>query len=60
MTQPSLYWIEHLELAGVPCGCVNNMDDVFDMPQIHELGIVQSILHPTAGEIKVPGKIYMW
>eukprot|EP00111_Clytia_hemisphaerica_P016060 TCONS_00047526-protein len=53
--QPSLYWIEHFQRAGVPCGRVNNMDDVFDMPQVKALGIVQSIPHPTAGRIKVPG-----
>ena len=50
-----MYWIEHLQQAGVPCGRVNNIDDVFDMPQVRALGIVQSIRHPTAGRIKVPG-----
>lgn len=52
---PSLYWIDHLQAAGVPCGRVNNIDDVFDMPQVRALGIVQSIPHPTAGKVKVPG-----
>lgn len=33
------------------------MDDVFDMPQVRALGIVQSIPHPTAGRVKVPGMI---
>lgn len=53
--KPSIHWIEKLDELGVPCGRVNNMEDVFDLPQVHALGLVQSIPHPTAGVVKVPG-----
>src|SRR5215831_5525574 len=39
----SAYWIERLNGAGVPCGAINAMDEVFADPQVTHLGIVQQI-----------------
>lgn len=41
-------WIESLEAAGVPCGPVNNLDEVFNDPQILHREMRISMAHPAA------------
>jgi crotonobetainyl-CoA:carnitine CoA-transferase CaiB-like acyl-CoA transferase len=36
---PSKHWIAHLGDAGVPCGEINSIDQVFADPQVRHLGI---------------------
>ncbi|MCR6631909.1 MAG: CoA transferase [Magnetospirillum sp.] len=52
-SRPSQAWIETLEAAGVPCGPINNLAQVFDNPQIRHRGMVARMPHPAAGEIGV-------
>ncbi len=33
-TRPSAYWLESLERAGVPCGPINDLEQVFRNPQV--------------------------
>ena len=42
-------WVDALEAAGVPCGPINNIDQVFDNPQVQARGIKVDIPHPLAG-----------
>ncbi len=35
----------------IPCGPVNNLDKVFDDPQLKYLNMLQHIEHPTAGQV---------
>ena len=42
-----------LSAVGVPCGLVNNFQEVFDHPQIVARGVVQSIEHPRLGTMQV-------
>jgi len=44
-------WIVLLEAAGVPCGPINNIAQVFLDPQIVARGMKITMTHPTAGEI---------
>ncbi|MCC5857194.1 MAG: CoA transferase [Ectothiorhodospiraceae bacterium] len=44
-------WISLLEQAGVPCGPINNIDQVFQDPHIQARGMQLSMPHPLAGEI---------
>jgi len=44
-------WIVLLEAAGVPCGPINNIAQVFSDPQIVARGMKITMTHPTAGEI---------
>jgi len=44
-------WIVLLEAAGVPCGPINNIAQVFLDPQIVARGRKITMTHPTAGEI---------
>jgi len=37
------YWVETLSKAGVPCGPVYPIDDMFDDPQVQATGIVQPV-----------------
>jgi crotonobetainyl-CoA:carnitine CoA-transferase CaiB-like acyl-CoA transferase len=39
LTQPRVWWIERLEAAGVPCGPINTIDEVFADPQVVARGL---------------------
>jgi crotonobetainyl-CoA:carnitine CoA-transferase CaiB-like acyl-CoA transferase len=39
-------WIERLEAASVPCGPINNMQEVFENPQVRHRGMRVEIPHP--------------
>lgn len=42
-------WIAKLEAAGVPCGPIQTIDQVFSHPQVIDRGIWQNIPHPLGG-----------
>jgi formyl-CoA transferase len=42
-TRSSMDWIEALNAAGVPCGEINSIDQVFANPQVQHLGIAQDV-----------------
>jgi crotonobetainyl-CoA:carnitine CoA-transferase CaiB-like acyl-CoA transferase len=46
-------WIERLNAAGVPCGPVLNIKEVFDDPQVKHLRAIQPVRHPIMGEINL-------
>ncbi|MDL0431708.1 CaiB/BaiF CoA-transferase family protein [Marinobacter sp. TBZ242] len=48
-------WVEVLERAGVPCGPVNTLDQVFNDPQILARGMRQTVTHPALGEVPMVG-----
>jgi crotonobetainyl-CoA:carnitine CoA-transferase CaiB-like acyl-CoA transferase len=41
--RPGAEWVEKLNAAGVPCGPIYSMDQVFADPQVEHLGIVQGL-----------------
>lgn len=47
------FWIDTLEAVGVPCGPINNLDDVYKNPQVLARGLVMEVPHPTAGTVKL-------
>ncbi|HVA76653.1 MAG TPA: CoA transferase [Candidatus Binataceae bacterium] len=55
-TKPSEYWITALNDAGVPCGPINTIDQVFADPQVRHLAIAQSVEHPQLGTINLVGQ----
>ena len=55
LAQPRSYWIEKLRGAGVPCGSVRNLAEVFADEQIAARDMVVPMTHPTAGDIRVLG-----
>ena len=52
-TRPSEWWIERLEEAGIPCGPVNDIKDVFDDPQVQHLEMAMPMRHRTRGDIRI-------
>ena len=44
-------WIEVLEAANVPCGPINNMQQVFEDPQVRHRGLKKSIPHPLGMDV---------
>ena len=46
-------WITLLEAAGVPCGPINNLQEVFENEQVIARGIEMHVPHPTAVTMKL-------
>jgi crotonobetainyl-CoA:carnitine CoA-transferase CaiB-like acyl-CoA transferase len=53
LARPRDFWIEKLEAVGVPCGPINNLDDVYKNPQVLARELVTEVPHPTAGKVKL-------
>ncbi|MEX6507124.1 CaiB/BaiF CoA transferase family protein [Jiella sp. M17.18] len=48
-------WIEKLNAAGVPCGRVQTLGEVFEDPQVLEQEMVLSVEHPGHGTVRMTG-----
>jgi formyl-CoA transferase len=46
-------WIALLEEHGVPCGPINNLDEVFENEQVLARGMQVDLPHPVAGKVKL-------
>jgi crotonobetainyl-CoA:carnitine CoA-transferase CaiB-like acyl-CoA transferase len=46
-------WLDALEKAGVPCGPINNLEQVFAEPQAVARGLRMEMPHPTAGKVSL-------
>jgi len=44
-------WLAALEAAGVPCGPINDLAQVFDDPQVRHRGMRLEVPHPVAGTV---------
>jgi formyl-CoA transferase len=52
-TKPAAHWVELFEEAGVPCGPINSIDQVFADPQVQHLGIAAPVTSPKRGTFNV-------
>jgi len=52
---PKAHWIETLNAAGIPCGVVMNLADVFADPQTLSQEMVMTVPHPGHGSVKMTG-----
>ncbi len=48
-------WLAALRAAGIPCGAINTVSQVFRDPQVQARNFVWEAQHPTAGPIKLSG-----
>lgn len=55
MTRTTAHWLGVLDRAGVPCGPINDMSQVYTDPQVVARDMVVEIDHPTAGAIRNVG-----
>jgi formyl-CoA transferase len=53
---PSAHWIDALNQAGVPCGPINTIDQVFGDPQIRHLGMAQPVRSHERGNTELVGQ----
>jgi formyl-CoA transferase len=51
MKRTTAEWVKALEAAGVPCGPINNLKEVFEDPQVQARGMKIEMPHKTAGKV---------
>jgi crotonobetainyl-CoA:carnitine CoA-transferase CaiB-like acyl-CoA transferase len=51
-------WLDQIEEAGLPCGPINTVPEVFQHPQRHARGLVQEVDHGSAGAVSLTGFPY--
>ncbi len=56
LTRPTMEWVERFNAAGVPCGEINTIDQVFANPQVEHLGIAQPVTSQERGETRLVGQ----
>lgn len=54
--RPSAEWIERLNAAGVPCGPIYKINEVFADRQVQHLNITRHVMHPRLGDVEVVGQ----
>lgn len=52
-TKTSAEWVELLNAAGVPCGPIYTMDQVFADPQVRHMGMSAPVQHPRLGTLNL-------
>jgi crotonobetainyl-CoA:carnitine CoA-transferase CaiB-like acyl-CoA transferase len=53
LKKPSAQWIEILNQAGIPCGPIYSIDQMFADPQVKHLGVAAPVEHPSLGRKQV-------
>ena len=48
-------WLRQLDAAGIPCGPIQNVQEVVEDPQVLARDMIVKILHPIAGSLRVAG-----
>jgi formyl-CoA transferase len=54
--QTSAHWIDSLNAAGVPCGPINTIDQVFADPQVRHVGLAQPVRSHERGDTELVGQ----
>jgi formyl-CoA transferase len=54
-THDIAFWLREVAAAGIPCGPVQAIDQVFADPQVLARDMLWTVPHPTAGEIRLTG-----
>jgi len=49
------YWLERLRAADIPCGPINEVDEILNDPQVLARGMVVELEHSTAGLVRSLG-----
>ncbi|MDD5285145.1 MAG: CaiB/BaiF CoA-transferase family protein [Desulfuromonadaceae bacterium] len=54
-TRSNSWWISELETAGVPCGPINTLEEVFADPQVQYRAMRHVVEHPAGGQVTLVG-----
>lgn len=54
-TRTRMAWSTLMVEHGIPAGPINDLSDVFNDPQVQACGLVETVEHPTLGELKQVG-----
>ncbi|MDH3701816.1 MAG: CoA transferase [Alphaproteobacteria bacterium] len=52
------HWMTKMRAAGVPAGPVRSVSEALESPEVRERGMVTTVPHPTAGEVRLVGTPY--
>jgi len=52
---PTSWWLEEMERAGIPCGPIHSIDQLASDPQVAAREMIQEVLDPAAGPMKMAG-----
>ncbi|WP_026908201.1 CaiB/BaiF CoA transferase family protein [Paucisalibacillus globulus] len=55
LTKPTSYWLDKCHENNIPCGPIQNIEEVTKDPQLHAREMFLEVGHPTAGLIKMIG-----
>jgi crotonobetainyl-CoA:carnitine CoA-transferase CaiB-like acyl-CoA transferase len=55
-TNTTAHWVDRLNSAGVPCGPIYKVDEMFADPQVKHLGIAQTLNGGNRGEVAYVGQ----
>ncbi len=58
LTRDAAEWLADLKEAGLPCGPINTISDVFEHPQAEARNLAIETEHPTAGTVRLTGFPY--
>lgn len=58
LTRTAGEWLAVLQEAGLPCGPINTVPEVFQHPQVSPRELILEVGHPTAGPVRLPGFPY--
>ena len=56
LTKSTAHWVELLNEAGIPCGPIYKLDEVFEDEQVKHLGVAQTVEAPGRGETTILGQ----
>lgn len=55
LAKPTAYWREECRKHNIPCGPIQNLEQVVKDPQLLARDMIMEMVHPTAGPIKMIG-----
>lgn len=54
-TQDADHWLERLRAADIPCGPINQVDEILNDPHVKARGMIVELEHPVAGLVRSLG-----
>jgi formyl-CoA transferase len=55
-SQDRAYWVQRFNEGGVACGLINNVQEVFEEPQVQHLGMVHEVVSERLGPQRLVGQ----